>query len=122
MEKNTPNNIEVGERIRIIREDLKMNRETFAEMIDISDVFLGQIERGERSLSLKTLCRIFSFTDTASDFISFGKITENNTINKITRILNTCSDNMITYIYQIITCSFSFFKTHSNEDKKSKAL
>ena len=122
MEKNTPNNIEVGERIRIIREDLKMNRETFAEMIDISDVFLGQIERGERSLSLKTLCRIVSFTDTSSDFISFGKITENNTINKITRILNTCSDNMITYIYQIITCSFSFFKTHSNEDKKSKAL
>ena len=68
-----------------------MNRETFAKMIDISD------------------------------FILFGKITENNTINKITRILNTCSDKMITYIYQIITCSFSFFKTHSNEDKKSKA-
>ena len=98
-----------------------MNRETFAEMIDISDVFLGQIERGERSLSLKTLCRIVSFTGTSSDFILFGTLTENNTINKITRILNTCSDNMITYIYQIITCSFSFFKTHNNEEKKSKA-
>lgn len=49
MENNTPNNLEVGERIRKIRESLKMSRETFAEMIDISDVFLGQIERGEFS-------------------------------------------------------------------------
>ena len=29
----------IGERIRKIREDLKMNREKFSEMIDISDVF-----------------------------------------------------------------------------------
>ena len=37
MEGNIPNNIEVGERIRKIREELKMSRETFSEMIDISD-------------------------------------------------------------------------------------
>ena len=47
-------NIEMGERIRKIREDLKMTREQFSEMIDISNVFLGQLERGERSLSVKT--------------------------------------------------------------------
>ena len=41
MKENVPNNLEVGERIRKIREDLKMNRETFSEIIDISDVFLG---------------------------------------------------------------------------------
>ena len=43
MKEEIPSNIEVGERIRKIREDLKMNRENFSEMIDISDVFLGQI-------------------------------------------------------------------------------
>ncbi len=52
----------VGERIRKIREELNMNRENFSEMIDISNVFLGQIERGERSLSLKTLSKISKFT------------------------------------------------------------
>ena len=36
-------NIIIGERIRKIREELKMSREKFSEMIDISDVFLGQI-------------------------------------------------------------------------------
>lgn len=115
MEKFALNNLEVGERVRTLREDLKMNRETFSEMIDISDVFLGQIERGERSLSLKTLCRIVSFTGVSTDFILFGDNTNNSTINKINRILNTSSDNLITYIYQIITVSFSFFKTHENK-------
>lgn len=55
-------NIKIGERIRKIREDLKMSREKFSEMIDISDVFLGQLERGNRSLSTKTLVKIVSFT------------------------------------------------------------
>lgn len=55
-------NIKIGERIRKIREDLKMSREKFSEMIDISDVFLEQLERGDHSLSTKTLVKIVSFT------------------------------------------------------------
>lgn len=39
MNENIPNNIEAGERIRRIREELKMNRETFSEVIDISMFF-----------------------------------------------------------------------------------
>ena len=39
MDENIPNNIEVGERIRNIREELKINRETFSEVIDISMFF-----------------------------------------------------------------------------------
>ena len=62
-------NIIIGERIRKIRENLKMNRENFSEMIDISDVFLGQLERGERSLSTKTLKKIVKFTGVSADFI-----------------------------------------------------
>lgn len=112
MDENIPNNIEVGERIRRIREELKMNRETFSEVINISDVFLGQIERAERSLSLKTLCRIVLFTGVSTDFILFGKNDNNSTINKIDRILNKSSDNIISYIYQIITASLSFFKSN----------
>lgn len=115
MKEKIPNNLEVGERIRNIRENLKMNREMFSEMIDISDVFLGQIERGERSLSIKTLCRIVSFTGTSCDYILFGKNDSNSTKNKINKILDNSSDTLIAYIYQIIIASFSFFKTNKNE-------
>ena len=36
--------IVIGERIRKIREDLKMSREKFSEMIDISDVFQAKLK------------------------------------------------------------------------------
>lgn len=116
MEKNKlPNNLEVGERIRQIRENLKMNREVFSEMIDISDVFLGQIERGERSLSIKTLCKIVAFTGSSTDYILFGNETNNTTINKINRILSKSSDANIQYFYDIINCSHIFFKTYKKD-------
>lgn len=112
MEEQMPNNLEVGERIRGIREELKMNRERFSEMIDVSDVFLGQIERGERSLSLKTLCRIVSFTGVSTDFILFGNNDNNSTVHKINRILAKSSEANIKYFYEIINCSHVFFKTY----------
>ena len=104
MEQKLPNNLEVGERIRKIREDLNMNRETFSEMIDVSDVFLGQIERGERSLSLKTLCRIVSFTGASTDYILLGNAETNSTIDKIVRILRKSfkTKDIITYIEDIL--------------------
>ena len=43
-----------------------------SEMIDISEVFLRQIERGERSLSIKTLRKIVKFTGCSTDYILFG--------------------------------------------------
>ena len=103
-------NIKIGERVRKIREDLKMSRETFSEMIDISDVFLGQIERGERALSTKTLIKIVSFTGSSSDFILFGSDTPNNIVTKINRILNKCSDDVLNYIYNFIRNTLSFLK------------
>ena len=103
-------NIIVGERIRKIREELKMNRERFSEMIDISDVFLGQIERGERSLSTKTLVKIVKYTGISADFILFGNEEANTTLAKINRILNKCSDDLLNYIYELIHTTFNFAK------------
>ena len=120
MKKDLPNNIEVGERIRKTRENLKMNRETFSEIIDISDVFLGQIERGERSLSIKTLCRIVVFTGVSTDYLLFGKDDTNATSQRINRILEKSSDNMKEYIYKILTASFSFFKSYEKDSKINK--
>lgn len=108
------NNIEIGERIRRIREGLKMNRENFSKAIDISDVFLGQLERGERSLSTKTLIKIVSYTGFSSDYILFGNKTPNNTISKINKILNKCSDDVLSYLYTLIRNTISFIKKSNN--------
>ena len=104
------NNIIIGERIRKIREDLKMSRERFSEMLDISDVFLGQLERGERSLSTNTLVKLVKFTGVSADFILFGNENSNNTVARINRILNKCPDDVLDYIYNLIHSTFYFIK------------
>ena len=107
------NNIEIGERIRSLREQMSLNREKFSELIDISEVFLGQIERGECSLSLKTLSRIIYHTGTSADYILYGKESDNSNIRKINRILNRCSNEKQELAYTIINDIYRF-----NENKK----
>jgi len=49
---------EVGDRIREEREKFEMSREKFAELLNLSPFFVGQIERGERKMSISTLINI----------------------------------------------------------------
>lgn len=96
------NNLEIGNRIRSIREDMFMSREKFSEMIDISEVFLGQIERGECSLSLKTLTSIIAYTGSSADFILYGNDEPDSYRKKIDRILKHCNENTLELIYNLI--------------------
>ena len=104
------NNIEVGNRIRSIRENMFMNREKFSEMIDISEVFLGQIERGESSISLKTLNSIIAYTGASSDFILYGNNELDSYYKKIDRILRHCDENTLEFIYNLIHDVYKFNK------------
>ena len=101
-------NIEIGERLRSIREGMHMTREAFSEKIDITDSFLGQIERGERALSVKTLRKVVKYTGTSSDYLLFGKNTNNDTIQKINNILALNSETTSDFIYHIVLCSNDF--------------
>ncbi len=118
MENYVLNNIEVGERIRKIRKQLKMSRETFAELINISDIFLGQIERGERSLSIMTLASISTSTGVSTDYILFGTPEETPTLKKITNIVENASDNFKNYAYDILLTSITYFRKNEKDIKK----
>ena len=48
----------LGERIREERLRLHLTQAQLAEAVDISDTYMGAIERGERSLTLDTLVRL----------------------------------------------------------------
>ena len=105
------NTIEMGKRIQEIRNNLKMSQDKFSEAIEISEVFLGQIERGERSLSINTLSKIVKYTGFSSDYILFGDNSNNTQIDKINIILHKLPDNVIKYIYKFILNTNSFLKT-----------
>ena len=96
--------IEIGERLRSIRESMHMTREKFSEKIDITDSFLGQIERGERALSVRTLRKVVKYTGVSADYLLFGKETNNQTIEKINNILALNSETTSDFIYHIVLC------------------
>ena len=112
---NRLDNIKIGERIRSIRENMSLSREKFSEMIDISEVFLDQIERGECSLSLKTLANIIAFSGASSDFILFGDESKNSVEKKIDRILSKASDETVEFIYTIINEIYKYNKKIKND-------
>ncbi|MBA1336308.1 MAG: Transcriptional regulator, Xre family [Firmicutes bacterium] len=77
MEKNT-NNMDIdkkaiGQRIREEREKLGLSREEFAEIIELSDYYVGQLERGERQMSLTALVKVVNCLHVSLDYLIFGK-------------------------------------------------
>ena len=109
-------NIDIGERLRGIREQMHMTREEFSEKIDITDSFLGQIERGERALSVKTLKKVVKYTGVSADYLLFGKDTINGTIQKINNILTVNSEIASDFIYHVVMCSNDFCKKILDEN------
>ena len=59
----------LGERIREERKRLHLTQAVLAESIDISDTYMGAIERGERSLTLETLVRLVNRLGVTIDYM-----------------------------------------------------
>ncbi len=72
MDKNI--NLEIGERIRQARTSLGLSREKLSEMLNISALFLGFIECGQRGMSISTLMNISRVLNVSTDYILTGKI------------------------------------------------
>lgn len=109
----------IGERLRGIREGMRMTREEFSEKIDITDSFLGQIERGERALSVKTLRKVVKYTGISSDYLLFGKNSSNTTIQKINNILSLNSETTSDFIYHIAVYSNEYCEKLSKKNINS---
>ncbi|MCL2619880.1 MAG: helix-turn-helix domain-containing protein [Defluviitaleaceae bacterium] len=84
----------LGQRIREERLKLNLTQSQLAEDIDISDTYVGQIERGERSLTLDTLVRLVNRLGVTIDYLlkDYVIATDDNTINQFRQIIDSQSD------------------------------
>jgi len=64
---------ELGKRIRSERRRQDLTQEKLAEMADISDSFMGHIERGGRTLSIETLAKLANALDMSIEYIICGE-------------------------------------------------
>lgn len=95
----------IGQRIRQERKKLDLSQEEFAEIIGLSDYYIGQLERGERQMSLPALVKIANCLHISLDYLIFGKVSYDTkfvhetsefyniySVNKeINSLLNKCS-------------------------------
>ena len=69
-------NIQIGERIKLAREDRQLTQEQLAEAIDVSPQYISDLERGVVGISIPTLKRLCTHLRVSSDRILFDRQTE----------------------------------------------
>lgn len=117
--RNELNLSNIGIRIRLEREKLGLSREKFAELTDLSPFYIGQLERGERKMSIDTLANISSTLNISVDYLLYGsthymenivvleafddiyKETINNELKELIDVLRGSSKEQITLIKEI---------------------
>lgn len=81
----------LGKRIREERLRLNLTQAQLAEAIDISNTYMGAIERGERSLTLDTLVRLVNRLGVTVDYLLSDSVSDSDS-------------NIIEQFRQIIDC------------------
>ena len=69
----------LGERIREERLRLNLTQAQLAEAIDISDTYMGAVERGERSLTLDMLVRLVNRLGVTVDYLLADSVSNSDT-------------------------------------------
>lgn len=83
------NDSKLGQRIRSERKKLAYTQEHLAEMIEVSDAYIGQIERGERSPTLDTLVKLAKSLGVTIDYLLQDSLEpdDDNYIDQIRQLL-----------------------------------
>ena len=69
----------LGARIREERKRLHLTQAQLAEAIEVSDTYMGAIERGERSLTLDTLVRLVNRLGVTIDYLLSDSVMDSDT-------------------------------------------
>ena len=95
----------LGQRIRTIRENNKLTQETLAEMTDLSNNYISNIERNESIPSLQTLVKICSVLRVTPDYVLLDSIYTAKEYLKddIAKKLMKCSDKNVRLVEKFIS-------------------
>lgn len=94
----------LGSKIKTRRLELRMTQENLAEKVGISVNFMGQIERGDRKLSLETLISISNCLNLSIDYLLSDSISikNDNIANEINDIIYDLSSDQKQFIIDFI--------------------
>jgi transcriptional regulator with XRE-family HTH domain len=99
---------DMGMRLRKVREERKMTRETLAEKVDLSVNFIADVEYGNKSPSIRKFYSLIQALDTNADYILGGNMREIDideeaaeAYKEIMNILNQCNGKQLASLKSI---------------------
>lgn len=105
----------LGERIREERLRLNLTQAQLAEAIDISDTYMGAIERGERSLTLDTLVRLVNRLGVTIDYLLSDSVMDSdaNIIEQFKQIIDCQPLERKQMAINVLRTIFSYFENET---------
>lgn len=102
----------LGKRIREERLRLNLTQAQLAEAIDISNTYMGAIERGERSLTLDTLVRLVNRLGVTVDYLLSDSVSDNdsNIIEQFRQIIDCQPLERKQMAINVLRTIFSYFE------------
>ena len=102
----------LGERIREERLRLHLTQAQLAEAIDISDTYMGAIERGERSLTLDTLVRLVNRLGVTVDYLltDFVSDSDSNIMEQFKQIIDNQPMERKQMAINVLRTIFAYFE------------
>ncbi len=102
----------LGERIRKERHRLNLTQAQLAEAIDISDTYMGAIERGERNLTLDTLVRLVNRLGVTVDYMLSDSVADNdsNIMEQFKQIMDRQPLERKQMAINVLRAVFSYFE------------
>ena len=101
----------LGNRIREERLRLHLTQAQLAEDVDISDTYMGAIERGERSLTLDTLVRLVNRLGVTVDYLLADSVSDSdaNIMEQFKQIIDQQPLDRKQMAINVLRTIFSYF-------------
>lgn len=119
-------NEEIGKRVAEIRSNMGMTKVEFAELIGITNQYLGRVERGENGLTIEKAVNIGEKTGVSLDYLLTGKQSseeEKAQILSITQsMLSEVSINEIRILCEMLNNMAAFLRNGDVNELLLKAI
>lgn len=92
------------------REQAHLSRDALAEKLDISTLFLGYIECGQKGMSLSTLQKLCTVLNVSSDFILMGVDTDSTFKNNLLLMADSVDPKYHFLIESSLRCAINTIK------------
>lgn len=107
--------IEMGNRIKLRRKELRMKQSELAEKLDISNNHISSIENGREKPSLEILLGICEELKVTPDFLLLGNMHANNIPQDIIDGLRLCNEEDIEFMRKIVEIMINRNQNNWNE-------